>query len=141
MERTARAEEKFNPRYRWMGELPRWKALQLLARCRAIVLSSRLEGGANIISEAVAASVPILASRIPGSIGLLGPDYPGYFPVGDTRALALLLERAEREPGFLRTLRSWQKRLKPLITPAHEKQTWRALLEELYKQARAKPVE
>ena len=58
-----------------------------------MVLSSLSEGGANVISEAVAAGVPVLASRIDGSVGLLD-DYPGYFPVRDTAALARLLERS-----------------------------------------------
>lgn len=65
--RAARREQASNPRYRWLGPLPRWRALRLLARARALVLSSRLEGGANVLSEAVACSVPVLCSRIPGS--------------------------------------------------------------------------
>ncbi len=90
----ARAEAAANPRYRWLGDLPRWRALRILARCRLLVLTSRLEGGANALSEAIAASVPVLSSRIPGSVGILGADYPGYFPAGDTDALAVLLARA-----------------------------------------------
>jgi glycosyltransferase involved in cell wall biosynthesis len=49
-----------------------------------LVLSSKSEGGANVISEAVMASVPVIASRIPGTVGLLGENYPGYFEFGDT---------------------------------------------------------
>src|SRR6185503_866837 len=104
MGRRARREEAVNPRYRWLGEVPRWKALRVLARSRLLVLSSFLEGGANVISEALAASVPIVSSRIPGSIGLLGRDYPGYFPPGGTRALARLLRKAEADPAFYRRL-------------------------------------
>ena len=54
-----------------------------------------------MISEAAVAGVPVLASRMDGNVGLLGADYPGYFPVGDTEALARLLERLEREPRFV----------------------------------------
>ena len=51
-----------------------------------------MEGGANVISESLVARVPVIASEIAGSIGLLGRrDYPGYFPVRDTAALAALL--------------------------------------------------
>lgn len=131
MAKEAREEMRSNPRYRWLGELPQGKALRRLARSRLLVLSSLMEGGANVISEAIVAAVPVVSSRIPGSIGLLGPDYPGYFPVGDTRALARLLERAETDSRFLDTLQARCRRLKPLFRPAREAQAWKHLLREL----------
>ncbi|MBI3003059.1 MAG: TIGR04348 family glycosyltransferase [candidate division NC10 bacterium] len=131
MGKRARAEAASNPRYRWLGEVPRGKALRILASCRLLVVSSQLEGGANVISEAIAASVPILSSRIPGSMGILGPDYPGYFPVGDTRALASLLARAETDAPFYRALKEWCKQLTPLVRPVRERQAWERLLREL----------
>jgi putative glycosyltransferase (TIGR04348 family) len=131
MAERARAEAAVNPRYRWLGEVPRRQAWRVLARCRLLVLTSELEGGANVVSEALAASVPVLSSRIAGSVGLLGADYPGYFPVGDTRALARLLERAEADAGFYRTLREWCIRLRPLVDPALERRSWEELLGEL----------
>ncbi|MGH2731361.1 MAG: selenoneine biosynthesis selenosugar synthase SenB [Actinomycetota bacterium] len=127
----ALAETASNPHYRWLGELPRWKALRVLAGCRLLVLTSRMEGGANVVSEALACSVPVLSSSIPGSHGLLGPDYPGYFPVEDAGALARLLERAERDASFHQTLREWCARLKPLVDPARERRSWAGLLREL----------
>ena len=127
----ARAEAEANPRYHWLGELPRWKALRLLARSRLLVVTSRLEGGANVISEAIAASVPVLSSRIPGSVGILGPEYPGYFPPGDAEALAALLTRAEGDARFYAALMRWTRRLRPLVSPARERETWRRLLREL----------
>jgi putative glycosyltransferase (TIGR04348 family) len=131
MAEQARAEAAANPRYRWRGDLPRWKALRTLAQSRLLVLTSRLEGGANVISEAIAAGVPILASHIPGSVGLLGADYPGFFPVGDTQALADLLHRAETDAAFYNSLKAWCRRLRPLVRPARERQGWRRLLREL----------
>lgn len=130
MEAEARREQETNPRYRWLGDRPRWQALRLLARSRLLVLSSHLEGGANAISEAIAAGVPVLASRISGSIGLLGPDYPGYFPVGDTATLAALLERVEIDAKFYVSLQRWVARLSPLVEPARERLTWKSLLRE-----------
>jgi glycosyltransferase involved in cell wall biosynthesis len=127
----ARAEAAVNPRYRWLGELPRGRALRVLARSRLLVLTSELEGGANAISEALAASVPVLSSRIAGSVGLLGADYPGYFPVGDTAALAQLLELAELDAGFYRGLEEWCARLRPLVDPGRERRSWADLLAEL----------
>ena len=78
-----------------------------------------------------AASVPVISSDIPGSIGILGAGYPGYFPVGQTRALAALLHRAESDAKFLGDLRRWCRRLRPLVDPARERATWGRLLREL----------
>jgi hypothetical protein len=52
------------------------------------------------LSEAIVASVPVIASRILGTVGILGADYPGYFTVGDTRELMRLLICAETRPDF-----------------------------------------
>ena len=131
MAEAARAEETANPRYRWLGELPRWKALRLLSRCRLLSLTSHSEGGANVIGEAVVVGVPVVSSRIAGSVGLLGADYPGYFPTGDTQALADLLHRAETDATFYEDLRRRCDALRPLFDPAHERQAWADLLAEL----------
>jgi putative glycosyltransferase (TIGR04348 family) len=131
MARRIREESVANPRYRWLGDLPRWKALRVLARCRLLVQTSLLEGGANTISEAIAASVPVISSRIPGSVGLLGADYPGYFPVADTNALAALLDRAETDGEFYRALKTSCRRLRPLVRPARERASWQRLLREV----------
>ena len=79
-----RTEAGHNPRYVWKGELPRWKAKRLLASSRLLLVTSRMEGGPTVISEAAVAGVPVLATRVAGNIGLLGKDYPGTFAVGDT---------------------------------------------------------
>jgi putative glycosyltransferase (TIGR04348 family) len=131
MARRARAETERNRRYRWRGDLDRWSALRILARSRLLVLTSRMEGGANVLSEALAASTPIIASHIPGSIGILGTDYPGTFPVGHTRALAALLWRAESNPSFYRSLQRRCRRLRRLVDPTLERRMWRRLLGEL----------
>jgi putative glycosyltransferase (TIGR04348 family) len=128
---AARHEQAGNPRYRWLGPLPRWRALRLLARARALVLTSRLEGGANVVSEALACKVPVLSSRIPGSIGILGAAYPGYFEAGDTRGLADLFARAENGRAFLADLRARCSSLASLVSPARERESWRQLLREL----------
>jgi putative glycosyltransferase (TIGR04348 family) len=128
----ARAEAARNSRYHWLGELPRSEALGVLSRCRLLSLTSESEGGANVISEAVIGGVPVISSHIDGSIGLLGEDYPGYFPVGDTQALANLLWRAENDTEFYNTLRDSCARLRPLFDPAREKQSWEDLLRELF---------
>ena len=128
---VAQREQASNPRYHWLGERPRWQALRILSRSHAMVLSSRMEGGANVISEALAASVPIIASRISSTIGLLGKDYPGYFEVADTTRLRDLLIRTETEPDFYLQLANACAKRAPLIDPARERQAWQRLIEEL----------
>jgi putative glycosyltransferase (TIGR04348 family) len=131
----ARQEQTDNPRYRWLGERPRRQALRLLSRCRLLVLTSQLEGGANVISEALVLGVPVISSRIAGSLGLLGADYAGYFPVGDTQALADLLLRAESDTDFYDTLCKQCAQRRPLFEPARERQSWQELLRELFPNA------
>lgn len=118
-------------RYEWRGEIPRWQALRALAQADALIVPSRMEGGANVVTEALACGVPVLASRIPGSVGLLGPDHPGYFPVGDHRELGDLLLRLEVDEAFLDELRARSVALRAVADPARERAAWAALLSEL----------
>lgn len=118
-------------RWSWLGPAARGDALRVLAASHVLVLASRSEGGANVVSEAIAAGVPVLSTRIDGSLGILGADYPGYFDVGDAAGLARLLERAEAEPRFLEDLRRRVIALRPLVDPARERASWRELLLEI----------
>jgi putative glycosyltransferase (TIGR04348 family) len=124
----ATAEMAANPRYVWRDDVPRAAVQRLLRRSHAMVLSSLSEGGANVISEAIVAGVPILASRIDGNVGLLGADYPGYFPPGDTRALARLLQRIEGDRRFVAELDRAIARRAPVFRPEREVAAWRRLL-------------
>jgi putative glycosyltransferase (TIGR04348 family) len=127
----AEAEQRRNPRYVWLGDLPHGRALRLLAGSHLLALTSLAEGGANVVSEAIAAGVPVLSTLIPGSIGILGPEYPGYFPVGDTRALCLAMQRAESDPAFYGELKRRISDLKPVVDPQRERESWQALLAEV----------
>jgi putative glycosyltransferase (TIGR04348 family) len=131
----ARAEMAANPRYFWRDDVPAAAVRRLLARSHAMVISSFSEGGANVISEAAVAGVPVLASRMDGNVGLLGTDYPGYFPAGDTQALARLLRRVECEPRFVARLGKALARRAPLFRPAREIAAWRRLLASLRRQS------
>ena len=124
-------EQRENRRYRWLGELPRWRAVREIARSRALVLTSEMEGGAHVVCEAIACGVPVLSTRIDGSVGILGEDYPGYFPVGDTRALADLMLRCEKDDLFLRRLRRHCSERAALVDPERERRSWGELLAEL----------
>lgn len=128
----ARQESARNPRYTWLGPLTRSDALDVLARSRLLALTSWYEGGANVVSEALAAGVPVVSSLIPGSVGLLGEDYPGYFPPGDAEALARLLDDVEHDRGGrYAMLRDRCRELRHLIDPARERRSWADLLAEL----------
>ena len=131
MQRDARRWILREPRYRWIGELTHGAALRRLARARVMVISSRMEGGANVVTEALAAGVPVIASRIPGNIGMLGKGYAGYFPLGDEQALARVLWRAEADPDFYRRLKRQCAARRQLTRRAREKDALRRLVREL----------
>jgi putative glycosyltransferase (TIGR04348 family) len=127
----ARQEMAENPRYGWLGPRRRSEALATLAGSALLVITSRAEGGSNALSEALASGVPVLSTRVDGSMGVLGRDHPGLFPVGDAAALAALLTRAEANPGFLSALRAAGERVRSLVDPAREREAWRSLLAEV----------
>ena len=131
MARQAAALAARHPRYTWLRDLPAWRARRLLKRSQLMVISSISEGGANVVSEAVVDGVPVLASRMPGNVGLLGDDYPGYFPVGSSSELRRLLLSCERDPAVLAQLREAAAPLRSLLTPERERADWAALLSEL----------
>ena len=131
LEKQARAEAAHNRRYRWLGERPHWKTRQILAQSDLAIITSRMEGSSNVLSEALASSVPVVASRIPGLIGTLGKNFPGYFPVGNTRRLASLLQRSESDEKFYRRLKHHCEKLSYLVRPKRELNAWRSLLREV----------
>lgn len=127
----AEAEMATNPRYHWHGEVAHHRIRQMYRRSQLLVLPSRMEGGANVISEAVVAGLPVIASDIEGSVGLLGTDYPGYYPVEDAGALSELMQRAESDPLFYHSLEQACLARSPLFTPRHESKAWQDLLGEI----------
>lgn len=127
----AREEERHNPRYLWLGDLPRGRALRILSGCRLLAITSISEGGPSALSEAVVCGVPVVATRIAATVGQLGAKYPGLFPVGDAAALSRLLLRCEEDPPFYQELRRRCRALAPRFAPSRELAAWRALLEEL----------
>ncbi len=118
---AARAAQHTLPAYRWLGDLPRAATRQHIKRAHVLVNSSLMEGGAQVIIEAVQSGTAVLASRISGNIGMLGDDYAGYFPVGDDAALAALLARCATEPAFLQRLEKQCRKRAHLFSPAGEK--------------------
>ena len=131
MGRRARALMRAEPRYRWLGELAHTGAMRWLARSHLMVISSRMEGGAHVVSEAIAAGVPVIASAIAGNIGLLGKDYPGYYPFADATALAAQLARAHGDPAWLDALAAAVKARRHLVDAAAERAAIARLIGDL----------
>ena len=124
----ARAGMEREPRYRWLGSVPHTRALKWMASSHAMVISSRMEGGANVVCEALRIGVPVLASRIPGNVGLLGERYGGYFALEDEKALARLIVRAQEDAAFYQGLKRSVAALRAMVAPRAEA---RALLRTL----------
>lgn len=125
----AEQEMAANSRFQWLGELDERGTQNLMAQCQLMVVSSVMEGGANVVSEACRAGLPILASDIPGNRGLLGNNYEGYFPAKDHAALAKLLQKAESDTGYLERLTQQVSELAPLFTPENEQRSLERALE------------
>jgi len=119
------------PAFVMRGALSHAESLELIGSSHLVLNTSRHEGGANVLSEALAYGVPILCTKIPGSLGLLGDPYPGAFPVGNAEALAELLVRASTLPAFYAELALACKERAWLTDPRTEREGWRRLLDEV----------
>ena len=128
LQKLAKDETHYNPRYFWRGEVPQWRVRREYQKSRLMVVSSLQEGGANVVSEAIASEIPILASKISGNVGLLGEKYPGYFPVRDENALSHLMSLAETQKVYLESLLHHLKGLKGLFLPRNERRLWKDLI-------------
>jgi putative glycosyltransferase (TIGR04348 family) len=128
--KEAQAWAAREPRYRLLGGLSHRQALGWMAKSHVLVVSSAMEGGANVIAEAARIGTPVLASRVAGNLGMLGADYPGYYALADDEALAALLARAASEPSFYRKLKSALRARRKLFTPAAERAALARVLRE-----------
>ena len=104
------------PVYRWLGGLPHEATRRRIQRAHVLVHTSRMEGGAHVVMEAVRSGTPVLASRIDGNVGMLGADYAGYFDWGNAPQLVALLRRCRHEPGFLTHLQAQCAARAPLFS-------------------------
>jgi len=132
---AARATMAQCPQYRWLGPLPHEATRRRIQRAHLLVHTSRMEGGAHVLMEAVCSGTPVLASRIPGNVGMLGVDYGGYFPLGDAAALAQAIVRCRqgqgRADGMLAALRAQCRVRAPLFAPVSERTALLGLLQDL----------
>lgn len=128
-EERARQEMAENPRYRWLGELDADASANLLANSHALACTSLLEGGANVVSEAIHQGVAVIGTDIGGNCGLLGDDHPGLIPVGDAEALARLLTNLEQNPAQLEGLIQRSVDRQWMVDPVNERERWQGLIE------------
>ncbi len=131
MRTRARAWVKLERRYQWLGSVAHGTAMRWLASSHVLVVSSVMEGGANVICEAARIGVPVLASRVPGNVGMLGRGYPGYFPLHDDKALARLIERCRTDASFYKKLRGALVRRRAQFAPASERAALKRALQGL----------
>ena len=80
----------------WRGDVP-----QILAASHLLVLPSRWEGMPNVVLQAMASGLPVVASDVEGVRELLGDDAPQQVvPYGDTPALVERLCRLLLQPDL-----------------------------------------
>jgi len=118
--RAARAFAKRDSRYVYSGALSHGLTRAAIASADLLIHPSIMEGGANVIVEAVTSGTPVVASRISGNVGMLGAKYPGYFETGNPEALALLLRRCATDRKLLKQLRQACDHRAPLFRPTAE---------------------
>ncbi len=132
---AARATEADAPHYRWLGPLPHGQALRAIRRAHVLVNTSAMEGGAHVVMEAIQCGTPVLASRVPGNVGMLGAQYTGFFTHDDGQALADLLHHCRLEQnqpdGLLARLAGQCALRAPLFAPEAERAALHQLIEEL----------
>jgi len=121
MAKQAEKLMKRDPRYRWLGGRTHPQTLDWIARSHLLVVSSVMEGGANVIAEAARIGTPVLASRVSGNVGMLGRGYPGYFPLFDEKALGWLIARSIEDENFLAMLKRALAARRGLFSPAAER--------------------
>jgi putative glycosyltransferase (TIGR04348 family) len=131
MKTQAEAWAAREPRYRWLGSVPHARALQWIAKSHLVVVSSVMEGGANVIAEAARIGTPVLASKVSGNVGMLGRRYPGFFPLHDEKALAALIFKAMRDPDYRQRLKAGLRQRRWLFAPAQERRSLLGTLKDL----------
>ena len=88
------------PHYRWMGGVSHAQARQHIQRAHVLLHPSRMEGGAHVIMEAITSGTAVLASKVPGNIGMLGAHYTGLFEWGDAAGACHLLRQCRQSLGM-----------------------------------------
>jgi starch synthase (maltosyl-transferring) len=90
-------------RVHWLG--PRDDVPRLLRAADLMVLASLWEGMPNVVLEAMASGLPVVATAVEGTDELIVSGRTGWLvPPGDSMSLANSLMAAARDPSFAREL-------------------------------------
>jgi putative glycosyltransferase (TIGR04348 family) len=127
----AHALQRHDPRYRYLGPMSHGLARSAMRAAHLLLHPSIMEGGANVIVEAVTAGTAVLASRVSGNVGMLGPQYGGYFEVGDASGMAARIVQAWEERSYLRNLERACAKRRVLFRPEAEARAVQRLLREM----------
>ena len=130
MAAEARRWMKREPRYRWLGGRTHPQSLGWIAHSHLLVVSSVMEGGANVISEAARIGTPVLASRVSGNVGMLGRGYPGYFALFEEKELGRLIGKSIESRKYYRALKRALAARRRLFAPSAERAALARVLRE-----------
>jgi len=86
--------------------------------------TSHQEGGSNSIAESITLGTPVLASNIPGNIGMLTHDYPGLFQANNPQSLATLIERILASSTLLKKIKIATESISQRFLPQMETKAW-----------------
>lgn len=129
---AARQTMHHAPNYSWLGGLSREAVRRRIQRAHLLVHTSRMEGGAHVIMEALTSGTPVIASYVDGNIGMLGPEYAGYFPWGNARKLTEMIEACLSADGLLTRLERQCRERVPLFAPDCERMAVQTLVSDLF---------
>jgi glycosyltransferase involved in cell wall biosynthesis len=88
-------------RVSFVGLLNEPALLEEFARAEALVLPSYQETAPMVVQQAMAASIPVIATRVGGIPYQIEHEVTGFlFDAGDTDELAKLIARLHDDPGF-----------------------------------------
>lgn len=77
---------------------------RFIARANAFVLTSTYEGFGNVLIEAMACGVPVVATRSPGTTEIIDDEENGLLVDHDARSVANAIERLIRDIGLRQRL-------------------------------------
>ena len=105
----------------WHGWQEKDGLLDLYRQADVVVNPSLYEGLPNVILEAMACGLPVVASDIPGNNALVDPGQTGFlFPLGDGNALRAALQGLRDQPELAKTLgRNGRRRVEEAFSWEH----------------------
>lgn len=97
-----------------------------------LIHSSKSEGMSVAVLEAVLSDIPVVATRIPGNIEVMGEQYKYYFEVADETSLANAIIAALDNYGELKQYAyDLHRELAPLYSREHMKETLAGILHKM----------